>query len=243
MTVPASPTWAIVPIKSLEGAKQRLCKILSLNERRELMLNSTRDVLSALSHSSLLSGVLLVSKDRTVLALGREFGVRNLVIAHDRGQSDAVNQGADFLRKNGIATTLTIPGDVPLVTANDIDAVCTTLENAPTLTIVPNSDGTGSNCIGASAPGLISYQFGCNSFARHISSAHDAGIEPTILHLPRLELDIDTESDIAALMDHQARTATQKFLIASGIGRRCTAPRQRYSLQVNCLPESPSVSR
>lgn len=241
MTRSASPVWAILPVKSLDRAKQRLSNILSPDERRELMLNSARDVLTALSRSSQLSGILLVSKDASALALGREYGARNLIVDSDDGQSDAINQAVEILRMNAVKATLTIPGDAPLVMAHDIDVVCNTLKKGPSLTIVSNSDGTGSNCIGASPPDLIPYQFGCNSFARHVSSARQAGIAPTILKLPRLELDIDTESDIAALMDIQPRTETQRFLVASGIGLRCTSPSR--PLQVGYPPELALVSR
>ena len=239
----ASPIWAILPIKSLGDAKQRLCNILSPDERRELMLVSARDVMSALSRSTRLSGILLVSKDTTALELGREYGVHQLIVNYDDGQSDAIIQAVELLRKKGVTATLTIPGDVPLVKARDIDVVCNTLDSAPSLTIVSNSDGTGSNCIAASPPDLIAYRFGSNSFARHISSARAAGVEPTVLTLPRVELDIDMESDIATLMNHRPRTATQRFLVASGIGLRCSAPRHRPPLQVGRPPELAVVNR
>lgn len=215
MTRSAAAVWAILPIKSLDSAKQRLSNILSPDERRVLMLNSARDVLAALSRSSRLSGILLVSKDATALALGREYGVRTLMVDSDNGHSDAINQAVEFLRKQDVTAIVTIPGDAPLLTAQDVDIVCDSLTTRPSLTIVSNSDGTGTNCIGASPPDLIPYQFGCNSFERHVSSAHDAGVEPTILNLPRFELDIDTEYDVAELMKNQPRTATQKFLLAS----------------------------
>lgn len=218
MTRSASPVWAILPIKSLDNAKQRLSEILSADERRVLMLNSARDVLAALSRSSRLSGILLVSKDATALALGREYGARPLMVDSDNGHSDAINQAVEFLRKQDVTATVTIPGDAPLLTARDVDDVCDALKKSPSLVIVSNSDGTGTNCIGASPPNLIPYQFGCNSFARHVSSANDAGVKPTILNLPRFELDIDTESDVAALMNEQPLTATQKFLVAAEIG-------------------------
>lgn len=218
MTRPASSVWAILPIKSLDSAKYRLKNVLSPDERRALMLNSSKDVLAALTRSSRLSGVLLVSKDPTVLELGRKYGVRSLIVESDNGHSDAINQAVELLGRKGVAATLTIPADAPLLTAEDIDIVCDSLSTKPSLTIVSNSDGTGTNCIGASPPDLIPYQFGSDSFSRHVSLARDAGIEPTILHLPRLELDIDTQSDIAALMKNQTRTATQKFLLASEFG-------------------------
>jgi len=231
------PVWAILPVKSFGNAKQRLRTVLTPNERRKLMHNSLRDVLTALRENSRLAGVLMVSRDPVALAMGREFGVRPLTIDADSGQSDAIDSAVRFLRSEGVTATMTIPGDTPLVMAEDIDSVCDTLGKAPAVTIVPNVDGTGSNCIGASPPDLIPYQFGDNSFAKHVSSANNACVEPTILELPRLELDIDTTGDIARLMDYEPRTATQKYLLESGVFERCMTARPEALLQVARQPE------
>lgn len=213
-----SGIWAILPIKSLDCAKQRLRKLLTAEQRRTLMLSSAEDVLKALSQSKQLTGILLISKDATVLDIGRDYGAEVLVPTSDEGQSDAINRAVEFLRARGVAATITIPGDAPLLTASDIDSVCATLQARPSLTLVSNLDGTGSNCIAASPPDLIPYQFGCDSFTRHQSAARDAGIALQVLNLPRLELDIDTEADIEALLRHRPRTATQHFLLAAGFG-------------------------
>ncbi len=226
------PVWAILPIKLFRNAKQRLRTALTPNERRLLMHNSLWDVLTALNQSSRLAGILMVSRDLDALAMGHEFGIRSSIIDADAGQSDAIGRAVQFLRSEGVAATLTIPGDTPLVMAEDIDSVCDSLGAAPAVTIVPNTDGTGSNCIGASPPDLIPYQFGDNSFAKHVSSARNACVEPRILRLPRLELDIDTTGDIARLMDYEPRTATHKYLLESGILERCMTARPEALLPV-----------
>ena len=214
----ATGIWAILPIKSLHCAKQRLRKLLTAEQRRSLMLSSTEDVLKALNKSEQLYGILLISKDSAALALGHEYGAEVLVPTSDEGQSDAINRAVEFLRARDVAATITIPGDAPLLTADDIDSVCATLQSRPSLTLVSNLDGTGSNCIAASPPDLIRYQFGHDSFTRHQSAARDAGVALAVLNLPRLELDIDTEADIEALLRHRPRTATQHFLLAAGFG-------------------------
>jgi len=242
MTLSASPIWAILPIKSLDGAKQRLRKVLSPNERRELMLNSARDVLTALSHSSHLSGILLVSKDEDAIALGTEFDVSVLRIESDNGQSDAIDKAVFYLQGIGVTSTLSIPGDAPLLLAVDIDIICDTLKNKPSITIVSNADGTGSNCIGTSSAGLISYQFGTNSFAKHVASAREHGIQPTLLSLPRLELDIDTPGDISQLMEHPARTRTQEFVANSGLQDRLFTTAHTALPRVNFLVENEIAS-
>ena len=42
------PAWAIVPVKSLADAKQRLARVLPLRARRRLMLTMLQDVLAVL---------------------------------------------------------------------------------------------------------------------------------------------------------------------------------------------------
>lgn len=243
MTVTASPVWAILPIKSLDGAKQRLRNILSPNERKELMLNSARDVLTALTRSSRLSGILLVSKDQDAVALGNEFGVRILKVGSDNGQSEAIDQASTFLRGDGVTSTLTIPGDTPLLLAEDVNIICDTLIKEPAITVVSNADGTGSNCIGASPSDLIPYQFGVNSFSKHVTSAYEFGIEPKILSLPRLELDIDTVSDISRLMEFAIRTRTQEFIAKSGIVERYFATTPKPLPNNNLITGSEIVNR
>ena len=223
MTRAGSPIWAILPVKSLTAAKQRLGGVLDAKERQALMLHSTRDVLRALSLSSELSGILLVSRDKTALQLGSEFGVQRMLTDSDDGQSAAIEGAVQQLAQQGVSKTLTIPGDTPLLMSQDVDTICRSLSAANPLTIVSNTDGTGSNCIAASPPDLIPYQFGEGSFERHVSAARAAGIEPTVLRCPRLELDIDTQADLVALMARAPITETQRFLTESGIAERCDA--------------------
>ena len=64
--------WAIVPIKTFERAKQRLADVLNEEERRSLMLAMARDVLTCLSKTKRLTGILIVSRaaEADVLASG-----------------------------------------------------------------------------------------------------------------------------------------------------------------------------
>ena len=52
-----SPLWAVVPVKNLQDAKQRLASVLSAGERLELFRAMLEDVLSALSECRGLAGV------------------------------------------------------------------------------------------------------------------------------------------------------------------------------------------
>ena len=65
--------WAILPVKEMAGAKQRLAPLLSPEERMALMQVMLRDVLTALSAARDLAGVALVTLDSWAQALAREY--------------------------------------------------------------------------------------------------------------------------------------------------------------------------
>ena len=55
--------WAIVPVKSLGNAKQRLAGVLSVEARRRLMLVMLREVLTTLSGIDAIAAVMVVTPD------------------------------------------------------------------------------------------------------------------------------------------------------------------------------------
>ena len=58
--------------------------------------------------------------------------------------------------------------------------------------IVPSKDFGGTNCMAISPPSAIDFQFGENSYRKHLENARSKGIEPETLTLPGLGMDIDT---------------------------------------------------
>jgi 2-phospho-L-lactate guanylyltransferase len=88
------------------------------------------------------------------------------------------------------------------------------------MTIVPAHDRRGSNCIAVSPPGLIPFSFGNDSFQPHLAAARGRGIEPKIVDLPGIGLDIDTPDDLRQLIARGGRTRTHIYLETSGIAAR-----------------------
>ena len=217
-------TWAILPVKTAKSAKQRLRDVLSEQERQQLFRDMLADVMDAISDSECLAGLAMVTRDPGIIKLGNRFGARILKVDIDSGQSAAVGFAARTLANEGIDNTISIPGDVPLISGAEIDAVCCNIELAPSVTIVPNFDGTGTNSLACSPPNLIPYEFGADSFARHSLSASAAAIDFRILSLPGLCLDIDERDDLINLLQRNTVTRTQGYLINSGVAARLLAP-------------------
>ncbi len=207
-------TWAIVPVKSLEQAKQRLAPVLPLETRRRLMLVMLEDVLATLRHVERLAPVLVVTPDAEVAELASNAGAKVLREASSQGHSAAAIAGFAYAQSHGAVRALTLPADAPLVTAAElrsfIEGVAVTA--GPLLTLVPSHDGDGTNGFLVSPPDLMQPSFGPGSFTRHLAHAAARQIECRIRHLPGLALDIDEPADLARLITQKRGDRRYDFL-------------------------------
>ncbi|HUN46930.1 MAG TPA: NTP transferase domain-containing protein, partial [Stellaceae bacterium] len=154
-----SGIWAIVPVKEFSGAKQRLSGRFAPEFRRGLAAVMLEDVLAALMSARGLAGVAVVTVDPVSDALARRMGASVLTAGARDGHTGAVTAAIGVLAGEGATGMLTIPGDVPGVTAAEIEAVLAAHGAAPAFTIVPAHDSRGSNVIVASPPGLVPLAF------------------------------------------------------------------------------------
>ena len=219
--------WAVLPVKSLDDAKQRLGDVLSPRERRGLFLAMVEDVLAALSKADGLEGIIVVSRDADIASLAQRYGARLIVEDDDHGQTAAVRAAADTLAAEGVDGMITVPGDVPLVTPADIEAVIARHGAAPAMTIVPDRDEQGSNCIACSPLDAMDFGFGDDSFARHLAAARRRGIAPRVVRRAGLALDIDTPEDLEYLLAQPGDTFAHGYLGDNGIGTRLGMRRRR----------------
>ncbi len=220
--------WAVLPVKDLADAKQRLADVLSPVERGDLFRAMAEDVLATLSNVAGLDGIAVVSRDPFVAALARDYGARLIGEDENCGQTAAVTAAAATLAAEGVDGLLTVPGDVPLATRLEIEEVLARHGAAPAMTIVPSRDARGSNCIACSPPDAIDFRFGDGSFRRHLQAARRRGITPRVIRAPGLGLDVDTRADLERLMDRPADTRAHRYLDATRIagrlrGRQCDA--------------------
>ena len=209
--------WAVVPVKDMTGAKQRLSPVLSAGERQGLYRAMLSDVRRALSSAPSLDGIAMITNDAEAELMAAEYGATIIPESENGGQTAAVAHGIAELMAREVETIVQIPGDVPLVTPAEIEQVIAAHLPAPAMTIVPARDEQGSNCVICSPPDSVALSFGDNSFFPHLEAARRAGIAPTIVPLAGLGLDIDTAADLEALLARPADTVSHRFLRDSGI--------------------------
>ena len=119
---------------------------------------------------------------------------------------------------------LTLPGDIPLVTAAEIAQLLAAHRPAPAFTIAPSHDEMGSNAVLLSPPDAVPLRFGDDSFVPHLAAAEACGIAPTVLHLPGIALDIDNPSDLAHFARLGSRTRAGLWLANNAPGLAAAKP-------------------
>ena len=191
---------AAVPIKEFNGAKQRLAAVLTGEQRAALAAAMVEDVLRALAGSRLLDGILVNTIDPEAAALARRYGATIVTEGARDGHTGAVMGLFDAALRAGCDGVLTVPGDVPRVTSAEIDALIAARRTDPSLTNAPAHDELGSNAMLCAPPDAMKLRFGDDSYFPHLMTARAAGIEPTIVRLPGLGLDIDHPADLRAFM-------------------------------------------
>jgi 2-phospho-L-lactate guanylyltransferase len=211
--------WAILPVKELAGAKQRLSPALAPAQRMALMQVMIEEVLAALLAARGLCGVALVTLDPWATALARRSGARVLTEGARDGHTGSVTAAARALAAEGAGSIITLPGDIPAVTPAEIEAVLAAHGEVPAFTIAPAHDELGSNAVAMSPPLAVPLRFGEDSYVPHLAAARAAGIVPRTVLLPGIGMDIDHPADLAAFarLPEAAGTRTLGFLRENGL--------------------------
>lgn len=210
--------WAAVPVKGLSGAKSRTSAVLSLAQRAMLAAAMLEDVLAALAGATRLAGILVNTVDPLASALAERYGARVVTEGALDGHTGAVLGMARVLAREGKGALLTVPGDIPRVTSAEIDAVVASCPPAPSFTIVPAHDELGSNAVLCAPPFSVPLRFGDDSYFPHLIAARAAGIEPVIVRLPGIGLDIDHPADLRTFVAARPRMPTRTLVLLESFG-------------------------
>ncbi|HLW93808.1 MAG TPA: 2-phospho-L-lactate guanylyltransferase [Solirubrobacteraceae bacterium] len=192
-------TLAVLPVKRFEIAKSRLHEELEALRRERLAEAMVSDVLATLRSCAELAAVVLVTNEPAVAASAAAHGATVLADPNEAGQSAAALVGIAHALDGGYARALLVPGDCPALDAEELAMLLRTAPAAPSVTIVSDRHGSGTNALLLAPPDAIEPSFGPGSFARHRDAALAAGAGWHVADPPGLLLDIDTPEDLAVL--------------------------------------------
>lgn len=208
---------AAVPVKDLVNAKQRLITVLTPAERVDLARAMLRDVLGALMGAGL-DAVWVVSGDAEVAAIARRAGAATLNEGCNRGHTAAVAQAQAEAARRRARLFLTVPGDVPCTTADEVAALIEVAASGhPGVVFTPSRSGRGTNGAALAPPDIMPLVFGEPSFDNHLAAARARGLNPWVLPLAGLGLDVDELDDLRALLHQGPGTESGRLVASWGI--------------------------
>jgi len=191
-------TLAILPIKRFSQAKQRLSLGLSPERRQTLAEAMFRDVLRALQRSTTIDGLLVVTAGDVARRIAEAQGA-TVLEESEPGHNAAALLGIGAALRAGADRVLLVPGDCPALDPAELDALLARALQGPSVVIVPDRHGSGTNALLLTPPDAMEPSFGPGSCRRHAENARAIGIDAEIVGVASLAIDVDTPDDLAAL--------------------------------------------
>jgi coenzyme F420-0:L-glutamate ligase/coenzyme F420-1:gamma-L-glutamate ligase len=226
---------AVVPAKEFTVAKQRLADALPPPARAALARAMLEDVLAALAAGPI-DRIVVVTPDAEVGAVADRWGAFVVREGESRGHTAAVARGVALCQEWGANVMLTVPGDLPCLTADEVRRILDACRPAPAAVFVPSRSGLGTNAACLAPPDAVPLRFGEPSFADHLAAARGRSIEPVVLALPGAGLDIDRPEDLPALRQAGPETRAARALEARPDAPPPRAPRLEV-FGIRGLPE------
>jgi 2-phospho-L-lactate/phosphoenolpyruvate guanylyltransferase len=191
---------AIIPVRSIEGAKSRLGEPLDPEERGDLVLALLRRTVESAAAARGVTRVVVVSKDPGALAVGRAAGAEGL-LQRTEGLNDGLAEARDAA---GATAILVLPADLPNISAAEVarlvDAAGEMAAHepaSPVVILVPDQHGSGTNALLLAPPTAVPFLFGESSRFAHAAAARAAGASYAEV-AGALAFDLDTPDDLLA---------------------------------------------
>ena len=201
---------AILPVKALRNAKQRLDGFLTADEREMLARTMFEATLASLLEARGIHQVVIITSDTEAIEHARRLGVMVFEEAEQLSHSASADAACLRAMELGATTAILVPIDVPLATAADFERLAASAR--PGVVIVPSADGFGTNALVRTPPDVIESRFGPGSLRAHLEQARLRGVPAEILRLPGLMFDIDTPEDVAELLERAPQSPAGRFL-------------------------------
>lgn len=188
------PLRTIVPMKPLAEAKTRLWDDLPPPERQAVVLLMLERVVAAAVTGTARGACVVVGGDEVVREVAESSGAHWTPDAAD-GLNAALWGAMQAAYADGAEAALFLPGDLPLITDDDVQALVAASDGCAATVCVRASGDGGTNALLQPAGTAFEPLLGERSFEKHCEAATAKGATLVTPDLPRVAFDLDTRAD------------------------------------------------
>ena len=192
--------WAIIPINDFSRSFSRLSSILDTDQRMKLAKNLSRRLIQKLTDLNEVEKVIVFTSE-TIWS--RELKHPKLLVQIDKDRKplkEKIDSVADWAHSMGAEQMMYLSIDLPLLKKEDIRELIDSHEEG--LTIVEAKKDGGTNALISDLPRRINFQFGTDSFQKHIGAAKSEKLSINIQSIERLSFDLDDHDDWELLIKY-----------------------------------------
>ena len=194
--------WALIPVNDFSESFSRLSENLDSDQRRELTQVMATQVYEAVFSIRRIEKEWLKSFDNQKITFLKDPKIKKL--------KAKITHAAKWIQNQGIQQMLYLSVDLPFVQETDIANFIA--EHQGGLSIVRAHKENGTNALILDLPTTLKFQFGINSFDKHLAAAKEQKIKTKIVEIKNLSLDIDTRSDLREFKKSSMNTQFLNFI-------------------------------
>ena len=185
--------WAIIPINNFTRSFGRLSPILNQDERIQLAKSLSTRLIHILLELKGIQKVMILTAETN---WSKTIKHPKLVIHKEKSNEafkSKIDSAADWAYEMGAKQLMYLSIDIPLVEKNDIQAMIDSHNEG--LTIVEAKKDGGTNALICELPRRFGFQFGKNSFLKHLKAAELKKVDTNIQCIDGLSFDLDDQDD------------------------------------------------
>tara|TARA_Y100000994_G_scaffold86830_1_gene71888 strand:+ start:25 stop:636 length:612 start_codon:yes stop_codon:yes gene_type:complete len=185
--------WAIIPINEFSRSFTRLSSVLDLEQRMELAKNLSSRLIQILLTVDEVEKIVLFTCEKNWPG---ELQHSKLVLRKDEDKKplkQKIDSVADWAYGSGAKKMMYLSIDLPIVEKKDITQIIDSHKHG--LTLVQAKKDGGTNALIADLPRKINFQFGADSFRKHLEAAKLEKLKTNIQSTEGLSFDLDDHDD------------------------------------------------
>jgi len=192
--------WALIPINSFNASMSRLSSLLNQEERIELTKILAIQTLNILNKIEAIDKIIVMTHETEWI---ESLSIEKITTIDDFDVpvlKKKIEKASNWMEKQKAKRIIYLSIDLPFINLTDVETFINSHKKG--MTIVEADKDGGTNALILDMPRMINFQFGENSFKKHIQSAENANITIKVFKNRALSSDLDDENDFKKFKMH-----------------------------------------